>query len=308
MVIQLKINEDYKQTKFNVTSAKGRLIPYIVIHNTGTNASAKNNCMYFSSGDRGASADFFIDKDGSIYQFNGDIKNYYSWHCGDGAGRYGITNGNSIGIEVVSAGEEFTQAQKDALKDLVTYIKKTYGSSTIARHYDASRKSCPMYYVEHSNAWNDLKEYISSGKAPSSVPEPTPTNRMLKKGDKGEDVKILQNNLNKIMNAGLVCDGDFGTKTLTAVKNFQKTYNLVVDGIFGDASRKKMDECLKKPSSYLVKIKASVLNVRKGAGTNYPVVTTVRENEVFTIVETKNGWGKLKSGIGWISLDYTSKV
>lgn len=58
---------------------------------------------------------------------------------------------------------------------------------------------------------------------------------------------------------------------------------------------------------YTVKITADVLNVRSGPGTNYGVTTTVKENEVYTIVEESNGWGKLKSGAGWISLQYTSK-
>ena len=56
---------------------------------------------------------------------------------------------------------------------------------------------------------------------------------------------------------------------------------------------------------YRVRITASVLNVRKGAGTNYSIATTVKKNEVYTIVEEKNGWGKLKSGAGFIYLDYT---
>lgn len=58
---------------------------------------------------------------------------------------------------------------------------------------------------------------------------------------------------------------------------------------------------------YTVKITASVLNVRNGAGTNYKINTTVKKDEVYTIVEEKNGWGKLKSGAGWISLNYTTK-
>lgn len=29
---------------------------------------------------------------------------------------------------------------------------------------------------------------------------------------------------------------------------------------------------------------------------------------VFTITEVQDGWGKLKCGAGWISLDYASKV
>lgn len=64
-------------------------------------------------------------------------------------------------------------------------------------------------------------------------------------------------------------------------------------------------------TNYTVKINTADLNVRSGAGTNYPVVTTVHKNEVYTIVEEKmNGstkWGKLKSGAGWISLAYTIK-
>ncbi len=64
-------------------------------------------------------------------------------------------------------------------------------------------------------------------------------------------------------------------------------------------------------SPYTVKITASVLNVRKGPGTNYGIATTVKRGEVYTIVEeSMNGstkWGKLKSGAGWISLAYTQK-
>lgn len=61
-------------------------------------------------------------------------------------------------------------------------------------------------------------------------------------------------------------------------------------------------------TGYLVKITASVLNVRKGAGTGYGIVTTVKKGEVFTIVDEYKGWGKLKSGAGWISLNYTERI
>lgn len=59
---------------------------------------------------------------------------------------------------------------------------------------------------------------------------------------------------------------------------------------------------------YIVKVTASALNVRSGAGTNYKIKTVVKRNEVYTIVEVKNGWGKLKSGAGWICLKYTTKI
>ena len=60
--------------------------------------------------------------------------------------------------------------------------------------------------------------------------------------------------------------------------------------------------------SYKVKVATDVLNVRSGAGTNYKITTKVKKNEVYTIVQEKGNWGKLKSGAGWICLDYTNKV
>lgn len=65
---------------------------------------------------------------------------------------------------------------------------------------------------------------------------------------------------------------------------------------------------------YGVKINATVLNYRRGPGTNHPIVGRIRkDNKVYTIVEEAFGlgsskWGKLKSGAGWISLDFCSKV
>jgi len=58
---------------------------------------------------------------------------------------------------------------------------------------------------------------------------------------------------------------------------------------------------------YLVRIIASILNVRKGPGTNYAITTQIRRGEVYTIVGEESGWGKLKSGAGWICLGYTEK-
>ncbi len=64
---------------------------------------------------------------------------------------------------------------------------------------------------------------------------------------------------------------------------------------------------------YKVKITADCLNIRKGAGTNTAKVGSITDKGVYTIVEEKNGtgatkWGKLKSGAGWICLNYAKKV
>lgn len=67
-------------------------------------------------------------------------------------------------------------------------------------------------------------------------------------------------------------------------------------------------KAVKSAMHYKVKISASTLNVRKGASVTHPIVTTVRKGEIYTIVGESNGWGKLKSGAGWINLKYTEKV
>ena len=59
---------------------------------------------------------------------------------------------------------------------------------------------------------------------------------------------------------------------------------------------------------YLVKVTASALNVRKGPSTGFAVVMTIRKGGVYTIVGESNGWGRLKSGAGWIKLSYTKRV
>ena len=65
-------------------------------------------------------------------------------------------------------------------------------------------------------------------------------------------------------------------------------------------------------SPYPVRVTTDVLNIRKGAGTNYGTNGAIGDRGVYTIVAEASGtgankWGKLKSGAGWISLDYTKK-
>lgn len=67
---------------------------------------------------------------------------------------------------------------------------------------------------------------------------------LLKRGSKGSAVKTLQQNLNKLMNAKLDVDGDFGPATEKAVKAFQKQYSLEVDGIVGNATQSKITSLL----------------------------------------------------------------
>lgn len=65
---------------------------------------------------------------------------------------------------------------------------------------------------------------------------------------------------------------------------------------------------------FKVKVDISNLSIRKGAGTDYKETGKFTGKGVFTIVAVKSGkgstsgWGKLKSGKGWISLDYAKRI
>ena len=75
-----------------------------------------------------------------------------------------------------------------------------------------------------------------------------------------------------------------------------------------------LDVYKRQTGSFLVQVTATDLNIRKGPGTNYAKTGKYTGKGVFTITEVKSGtgstagWGKLKSGAGWISLDYCKRL
>lgn len=73
------------------------------------------------------------------------------------------------------------------------------------------------------------------GKTKPAVAVPT-----VKSGSSGTNAKTLQKDLNYVGNYGLAEDGKFGTKSVTALKDWQKKNGLKVDGIYGNGSYKKM--------------------------------------------------------------------
>ena len=83
-----------------------------------------------------------------------------------------------------------------------------------------------------------------------------------------------------------------------------------MDGFRKDVKEKMIKtEVEFKP--FVVRVKISNLNLRKGAGLKY-ASTGMCPKGAYTIVEVKSAdgyeWGKLKSGVGWIALKYTTKV
>ena len=233
-------------------------IAYFVEHYTGGPGSAKNNCIYFATGDRRASADLFIDKDGTIWEYNNVLDGYYTWAVGDGHGKYGITNANSINIEVVGSGEDFTEAQIAALAALYAHFCKILGRKLeVVRHYDASRKRCPAAYVDAAK-WAALKARTEGGAAqPAPAPAPQPAPKPAPAAKPKGKVAEYQGWMNRTYGHSLSEDNKFGPDSRKhAVMALQTEFNrqygkgLAVDGKFGP------------------KTKAACPNIRKGAKGN----------------------------------------
>ncbi len=159
----MDINE--KLVKYNFSSRRGTPIKYIVIHDTGNTskgADANAHFSFFNSADRQSSAHYFVD-DTQILRIIKDKDK--SWHCGDGKGRYGITNENSIGIEIcININGDFNIAF-DKAADLTAYLLKKYDLplENVVRHYDASRKVCPNIMSKNNWVmWDDFRYKVKS--------------------------------------------------------------------------------------------------------------------------------------------------
>lgn len=200
----------------------------------------------------------FIEGSGNVYQTL--PWNMRGWHCG------GSGNDTHIGVEMCepsqlnySGGDRFTVSDREAA---VEYVNSAYNTAVELFAY-----LCREYGL------NPLTQICSH--------------------NEGYDMGIATNH----------SDPEHLWRGLGMA--------YTMDG-FRRAVKSKMTSEDQNPpdavsDSYLVKITADVLNVRTGPGVKHPVVQTVKENEVFTVIDENSGWGKLKSGAGWISLEYTQK-
>lgn len=203
----------------------------------------------------GAGYHFLVRKDGSIYRMRPEDK--------VGAHAYG-SNYNSIGIcaEGKYMEEEMPVAQKNSIIELVSELKKKYNITKVQKHKDVCATSCPgdkYPFDEIVNGTVEIKQVVVVDERKERIKElqsllnkiynsglavdgiiGTQTNNALRKVAlknycANELVKFVQRRL--IMNGRSVgncgTDGKYGKDTENAVRKFQTTKGLVVDGIAG---------------------------------------------------------------------------
>lgn len=230
---------------YNIEKRDPQDVKYIVLHYVGsgksTEGNALANCKFFASGDKQASAHYFVD-DGGVYEY-ADPAAYLTWHCGDGHGKYGITNRNSIGIEVCINGDKpYTEKEIKYLKELVPLLMTRFNvkADHVVRHFDASRKLCPYYYARRPEEWKKLHSLIT---AKTKKAAPTKSAKAILTAN----IKTGQKGLNKIVPAKfkLVVNGVRSVATRKAeIAAVQKGLNadykcyLDPDGSFGSKTKK----------------------------------------------------------------------
>lgn len=150
---------------------------YVVIHETdnwskGANARAHATAM--KNGNLAGTVHYYVDSQ-ECYQTLEHQDG--AWAVGDGHGKYGISNLNSINIEICVNPESNYYLAVDRAAELAAMLLNQYGwdTSHLKRHYDASRKHCPRRILDEG-LWDSFVKCTASymkkqgGTAPAAAP------------------------------------------------------------------------------------------------------------------------------------------
>lgn len=228
-----------------------------------------------------------------------------------GATRSQHTQGNAADIVVkgVAPREVAKYAESIGIKGIGLYETAADGYFT---HID-TRTSKAFWYGQNEQARNTFGGNSTTTNSTTTVVNNSSTTVSL--NDSGPVVKEIQQMLvdlgytltTKANDPSKGVDGVFGMKTWKAVVDFQRKNNLDPDGVVGELTMTALEKATSK-SGYTVKITASLLNVRSGPGMDNPVVAMIRKNATYTILEIKDGWGRIASPAGWISMSYAIAI
>ena len=159
---------------------------------------------------------FFIQKNGNL-QKGRDLERTPAAQAGNNIGTIAICLHGLLK-------SKFTQAQYETLKKLCLEINKAYFERvSFHGHKEVANKACPV--IDYKKILK-LDQFGSLGlDAAPIMASATGDYPRLNIGDKGDDVKRLQTLLR------IKVDGDYGQKTLAAVKSFKKDHDLYPSGI-----------------------------------------------------------------------------
>ena len=285
---------DYTKISPNSTNPRKDKIRKITIHHVAGNLTVEQIGNIFASKSRNASSNYGIDSNGRVGMYV-EEKNR-AWTSSN------ANNDNqAITIEVANntLGPKWTVSDKalSKLVELCVDICKRNGikelvdtgdaKGNLTRHNMFAATLCPGPYLQ--------------GKFPYIVKE---VNEQL-------NVKPKQVELYRVRKSWTDSKSQ-----LEAFSMLQNAINLVDKNkgykVFDSTGKQVYPSGSKEPTKanneFLARVTASVLNIRSGPGTNYKVNGRIRDKGTYTIVDVSGKWGQLKSGAGWIHLDYTQRL
>ena len=236
--------------------------------------------------------------------------NHRGWHAGTGTSG-GSANNTHIAFEICEDGladtAYFGKVYQEAV-ELTAMLCKQYNLNPLAdgvvichsegyqRGVASNHADVMHWFPKHGKNMDTFRQDVSKAMGGAAQVKPqapaTPTGKTytVAKGDTLSGIAA-----------------QYGTTVDTLVElNGIQNPNLIVVG-----------QVLKLPGAagfdpYTVKVSVTELRIRSGPGTDTDSKGFIAPG-VYTIVEEADGqgakrWGKLKSGAGWISLDYAEKV
>lgn len=280
----------------------------LVLHSVGCNQSrASVFANTWNQPNYEVAVHAVLQSDGTVLQCLN--WNQVGWHCG------GSLNQTHIGVEMTEpdcikyvGGSTFTcsnviearkqvQGTYNTAVELFAYLCKQFNldplkDGVILSHYEGGKRGLASGHADPEHLWKQLGlSYTMAGfrkdvKAAITRSTSKPIYRVRKTW---EDARSQIGAFADLDNAKQLCDKSGGAYFVFD-SDGQRIYPSA--GV----------------QNYKVKVMAEALNIRSGPGTQYKINGCIRDCGVYTIVDTQGGWGLLKSGAGWICLDYTKRI
>lgn len=228
---------------------------YIAIHNTSNDAPPKSEASYAKRRTDSVSAHFFSDPSTIIQSLD---TRYDAWHAGSRTG-----NRYAVAFEIIgynSWSESYWRRAIDRVAPLIAEVCRTHKISPQWLSASQARDGRTTGFVTHDDmrrVWGGtthtdpgpnfprtyLMDAVRRELGTPTTPTPVPPTSdwtvklimslpTVKRGSKGQSVKNVQGLLNA-HGSRLSIDGIFGPKTESAVRSYQKSRKLLVDGIVG---------------------------------------------------------------------------
>ena len=302
----------------------------IVVHSTGANNpnlkryvgpndgllgknQYNNHWNQANPGGRQVCVHAFIGKlaDGSIATYQTLPWNHRGWHAG------GTANNTHISFEICEDGltdkSYFKKVYQEAV-ELCSYLCKMYNldplrDGVIIGHYEGYKRGIASnhadpghWFFKHGESMDSFRAAVKkalAGDPSESTPEKE-TTTLYRVRKSWSDAKSRKGAYKILANAKKCADENSGYSV------FDGSGKVVYSGGSSSSTVSSVP--------YQVRVKIKDLNIRKGPGTNHAETGKFTGVGTFTILEEQSGqgstagWGRLKSGAGWVALDFCTKV